>query len=156
MATTQVAPMELPEKFSQLAAERVRQSGIEFLQEQMESVLGGISNIYVRRLIERKLAIATVETTDAIVSELALKSDILWQIRYCGGLDTDDQSIVVLDALKSTLRDMFVASQEPTLPLPGIGSFKPVSLEESRYKLTVQDPIVIHEFADPDLVKAEL
>ncbi|MBI3679378.1 MAG: hypothetical protein HY235_03165 [Acidobacteria bacterium] len=89
-----------------------------------------------------------METTDAVVSELAPMAAVLAEIHYCSGV-AQTECPAVLDALKSTIKDLFVENQAAAVILRGIGTFTPVVLEEARYRLTVEDPIRVHEFSGP-------
>ncbi len=135
-------------EFCRLAAAQVRLPGKSVLPEQVNSALGGISNLYVGKLQEMRKREVDVDTTEGFASELVPIHTLLAEIGYCTGLEGTDRD-AVLAALKGTLQIYFTSNGPSAVYLGGIGRFTPYDLGHSRYHLTAENPLQAPAFRGP-------
>lgn len=134
--------------FCHLAVERLSLPEKSVLPEQINSALGGISNLYIERLQQLHKRELEIDTTDAFCSNEVPVSKVLTEIGHCTGLQGEDRN-AILNALKSTLATYFTSDGPATVYLGGIGRFKPLQIERSSYRLTAQNPLQAPAFRGP-------
>ncbi|MFN7931747.1 MAG: hypothetical protein U0R19_00395 [Bryobacteraceae bacterium] len=132
-------PADLTE-FCRTAAARVRLPKGKFLPEQMQSVIGGICNLYLGRMIDDgHLPVWTIETHDALASEAVPLPAVLAQIHYCSGVSRKHAPLV-LQAFVETLKETCGGeAAHVSVSLPGMGSFSPIDPKHAHYWLTIAD-----------------
>lgn len=134
--------------FCRLAAERISLPNKSVLPEQLNSALGGISNLYIGKLQSLRQRQMEVVTTDAFASDQVPVQTVLTEIGNCTGLQGEERN-AVLDALKATLQVYFTANGASAVYLGGIGRFTPSDIAHSRYHLTAENPLQPPPFRGP-------
>lgn len=138
---------DLPD-FCRLAAERVSLPNKSVLPEQLNSALGGISNLYIEKLQQLHQPQLHTDTTEAFASEYVTIQQVLAEIGHCTGLHGQECN-AVLDALKSELQSYFTNKGASAVYLGGIGRFRPTDLAQSQYHLFAENPLQAPPFRGP-------
>jgi len=132
------------DQFCRTAAMRVRLPKGKFLPAQMQSVIGGICNLYLSRMIQQgPLPEWIVETHNAVASDAVPLSAILAQIHYSSGVRMADAP-AVLNAFAETLRNEFGdQARSVSVMLPGLGNFSAIDADHAHYRLTIRDDTAV-------------
>ncbi|MBI3678888.1 MAG: hypothetical protein HY235_00530 [Acidobacteria bacterium] len=110
------------------------------IEEQVQSVMGGISGLYQDAFQWDRTAHHPVETERAFVSGSVPLDSVLQEISNCSGFHEREASDAILEALESTLRYFVDSEKTHRIRLACLGSFEVADPEHSRYRLTFFNP----------------